>query len=37
MQVEYSKSKLSDFYKTSGNVDRIIEVLPEYIKRIINK
>ena len=32
---QYSKTRLSDYYKTAGNIDRIISVLPACIKDLI--
>ena len=33
---QYSKSKLNEFYKTLGSVDRIKRVLPECIRKVID-
>ena len=32
----YSKSRLSEYYKTAGNPDKLKNILPEYIRGLIN-
>ena len=34
---QYSKSRLSDYYKTTGNIDKIKNVLPECIRNLIKE
>lgn len=33
---QYSKSKLSEYYKTAGNLDKIKKVLPDFISNLIS-
>ena len=33
---QYSKSRLAEYYKTAGNLDKLKNVLPEHIRALIN-